>query len=114
MPRGLKKGYTNNPNGRPKGVPNKVTSNFRQAINELIDENWATIKKDLKSLEPKDRLMFMAKIFDYTIPKLQSTTIEATLENSKRLEEMNELQLNRLIDQLLEQDHNGANKKETT
>lgn len=33
------KGKTNNPNGRPKGVPNKVTKSVRAFIGEVIDKN---------------------------------------------------------------------------
>jgi hypothetical protein len=33
---GLHKGQTGNPNGRPKGSPNKVTAEWRAWINGLL------------------------------------------------------------------------------
>jgi len=71
---------TNNPNGRPKGVPNKVNASLREKITALIDKNWETVQNDLDSLEPKDRLNFMDKLLSYTLPKLQSVSVEGELE----------------------------------
>ena len=35
----MRKGKTNNPNGRPKGSPNKVTSDVKAFISDIIEEN---------------------------------------------------------------------------
>lgn len=65
------KGYTNNPNGRPKGTPNKVTSTIRNWIVELINENREQLQTDLSQLEPKDRLSFIEKLLPYILPKVE-------------------------------------------
>lgn len=57
----MEKGKTNNPNGRPKGTPNRVTSTIRSWIVDLINDNREQIQKDLKALDPKDRLSFIEK-----------------------------------------------------
>lgn len=74
---GLPKGHTNNANGRPKGSPNKTSKELREHISQFISHNLNTMQNDFDTLEsPKDRLMFMERLFQYTMPKLQAQSIE--------------------------------------
>lgn len=82
---GLNKGKTNNPNGRPRGCTNKVTTEMKGFLSDLIDDNRQQIKDDLKSLDPKDRLLILEKFMQYTIPKMQS--VEATIDYSRLSDE---------------------------
>lgn len=56
--------------GRQKGTPNKNTKPLRDWFLSLIDENRAQIEKDLKALEPKERLQWIEKILPYVLPKV--------------------------------------------
>lgn len=69
------KGQTGNPNGRPKGAGNKVTTEVRTWISGLIDANRKQIIKDLKALEPKDRLAAIEKLMAYVVPKVSTMQI---------------------------------------
>ena len=75
------KGHTNNPNGRPKGVPNKATSDLRQWVSALIDDNRSMIESDLKSItDPTQRLSILERYLQYSLPRLQSVSVEAQIE----------------------------------
>ena len=73
---GLPKGKTNNKAGRPVGSTNKDVKELRCFISEFVDNNLSTIQNDFDQLEPKDRLMFIERLFQYTLPKLQAQSIE--------------------------------------
>lgn len=70
----MKKGITNNPNGRPKGSLNKSTTEMRELVTNFVSANLTTIQADFDQLEPKERLLFLEKLLGYTLPKLQSVT----------------------------------------
>jgi hypothetical protein len=72
----LKKGETNNPNGRPKGAVNRTTTEIRNLFNELLSANLENIQNDIDKLDPKDRIAVLLKLSDFVIPKLQSTKME--------------------------------------
>ena len=72
----MEKGKTNNPNGRPKGTPNKITQDVRQWLSTVIDKNRRQMERDLKALEPKERLQMLEKLMQYVIPKQQAAALE--------------------------------------
>ncbi len=86
---GLHKGTTNNPNGRPKGKPNRTTDELRVMVQNFIDDNLQTLQADFDKLEPKDRLTFIERLLKHVLP--------APLQELDRLtdEQLDEL-INRL------------------
>lgn len=68
------KGHTGNPNGRPKGVPNKTTTTVRRWIVNLIQNNMEQFETDLLMMEPKERLDFISKLLPYILPKPEKPT----------------------------------------
>jgi hypothetical protein len=71
---------TNNPNGRPKGIPNKITNDLRQWGGEFIDGQREQIVRDWQALEPKDRIMMFEKLMRFVLPTLQATTLQTDFE----------------------------------
>lgn len=63
-----------NRQGRPAGSKNK--NELRDILTEIIGNELENINETLESLDPKERLDFIAKILPYALPKLTSTTIE--------------------------------------
>ena len=81
----FKKGKSGNPNGRKPGTPNRVTGDFRQRIQQLLDEQFDNLQTDFKALDPKERVNAFIRLLEYTTPKLQRT--ETTFDLSKLMEE---------------------------
>lgn len=74
----MEKGTTNNPFGRPKGATNKLARKTRELIAKFVDENFDTIMKDLKDLEPKDRVGAFINLLRYVVPPARDEADEET------------------------------------
>ena len=94
------KDHTGNPNGRPKGSPNKVTASMRSWLAELIDGNRAQIVSDLAALEPKDRLTMLERFMQYTLPKMQNIEQDVNLVDFNSL---SEAQIDALVARIIAQ-----------
>ena len=68
----FKKGESGNPNGRPKGSKDKATSSIRQKIEIFLNQKIEEIEQIWQELEAKDKLTFLSKLLEYTVPKLRS------------------------------------------
>lgn len=65
------KGHTNNPYGRPKGTPNKITSTVRMWLLDMINNNREKLEEDFLKLEPKERLQLIERFLPYLMPKVE-------------------------------------------
>lgn len=75
--------------GRIKGTPNKATKTIREKLSEVTSDYYNSDRffQDLAQLEPKDRVMVIERLTNYVAPKMQSTTIDAKVENRKTIED---------------------------
>ncbi len=99
---GLKPGMTNNAKGRKPGVPNKANRPLKENISNFLQSKWADIEKDFKKLEPRDRILFYEKLLSYFLPRLKS--IDQTIEVTQKLDSFTDSQLNKLIDNILQEE----------
>lgn len=68
-----KKGHTGNPNGRPKGIENKVTRDIKEAYRMLIESNLDNLTGWLEMIAAKDpekAIRIISDLSEYVIPKL--------------------------------------------
>jgi hypothetical protein len=65
------KGHTNNPNGRPKGTPNKLTSELRDTLKALIDIELENLPGVLAELPARERAELVVKLLPYVLPKVE-------------------------------------------
>ena len=75
----FKPGESGNPSGRKAGTRNKATINLRDAVQNLLTDNYSQILTDLKDLEPKDRINAYIKLLDFALPKLQRTEVKTDI-----------------------------------
>jgi len=68
----FEKGISGNPNGRPKGSPNRINEAIRQKIISFLDSNFDSIQNDLEKLEARDRVKFYINLLSFGLPKLKS------------------------------------------
>lgn len=87
--------------GRKLGTPNKVTSSVKEWLSRLIDKNRKQIERDLKQLEPKERLQVIEKLMQYVIPKQQAVSADVSMEK------LSNEQLDSLIEELTKGVDNG-------
>lgn len=66
--------------GRAKGTPNKTTSTVREWLSQLVDTNRKQIEKDLKGMDPAERVKLFALLLNYIIPKQQAVSVEASIQ----------------------------------
>jgi len=66
MAKGIKTG------GRTKGTPNKLTTELRTSLKNILSDEIKDIPTILQGLEPKDRLELTIKLMAFALPKVQS------------------------------------------
>ena len=67
--------------GRQKGTPNKVTASVKGWLSCLIDKNRKQIERDLKAVEPMERLQMIEKLMQYVVPKQQAIKAAVSFDN---------------------------------
>jgi hypothetical protein len=71
--------------GRPKGVPNKATTQFKEGLNNLFEYATPQMVTWLEQIDsPERRFDILAKFADYLYPKLARTEIQPLDQNGDK------------------------------
>ena len=91
-----KKGFkSNNPNGRPKGKPNKTTTELRLRIKTFLESNFEDLQESYIMLEPVQKLAFYQQLLKFAIPVMTSQDMKINFED------LTETQLNEIVNRLI-------------
>lgn len=66
--------------GRKKGTPNKSTSDLKNWLSGVLNDNRNQFEKDLKDLLPEERIKVLSGLFNYIIPKQQTLSVEEQIQ----------------------------------
>lgn len=100
-----KKGQTNNPHGRPKGVPNKMTREIRSSLKDSLLGHIESLDRLLLELEPRDRVDALAKLLIFVIPRLGDSHVTGQFElSAKSRQELNTLEDLDIPDAFIDED----------
>jgi len=88
-------GTINNPKGRGKGTPNKVTQELRERLKTLLTDSFETIVSDFEALEPVQRIAAFEKLLRYIIPIMSANDVKLNFED------LTENQLDEIITRLI-------------
>jgi hypothetical protein len=63
--------------GRQAGTPNKLTTEVRQTLKDILNREIERIPAHLESLPPKERLEFVYKMAPYVLPKVEAVSAKS-------------------------------------
>lgn len=96
-----KPGQSGNPKGRKKGTPNKVTSDVREGIRAIVNDNHEQFIENLSKLKPFEFCKIYIDLFPYIAPRLRAVDLSFDLERLTEAEL--DLIINRLKNSLTDE-----------
>ena len=61
---------------RPQGSSNRITSEIREKIQIILENEFDTIEDTLNQLTPKERMEVVLRLMKFAIPQLKEVAIQ--------------------------------------
>jgi hypothetical protein len=61
---------------RPQGSSNRITSEIREKIQIILENEFETIEDTLNQLTPKERMEVVLRLLKFAIPQLKEVSIQ--------------------------------------
>ena len=87
----FKKGESGNPKGRPKGAINRSTEQMKLTIARAVNNSLNSLQEDLERIrkeDPEKAIQLSTKLLEYTLPKMKSIDMTATMDITSKIEEI--------------------------
>ena len=65
-----------NRNGRPKGTPNKTTSEIKELFQLLLENNIEKLQNDFDMLKPNERIRYFLDLASFVVPKQKAIEVK--------------------------------------
>lgn len=93
----FKSGKSGNPEGRPKGSVNTITSLINERIDKILSDQFTPelVTEDLKDVKPYERLKLFMRLIEFVVPRMKSAELTVNFEK------FTDQDLDRIIDGLI-------------
>jgi len=93
----FEKGKSGNPEGRLPGSPNKITQAVKKKIEDVLNTHFSpeSLAKDLKAIEPYERLKLFMRLIEFVVPRMRSTDLKMEFQA------LSDEDLDRIIQELI-------------
>lgn len=77
------------------GSPNRTKKDLEQRVKELVEGNITRVKRDIKTMKPRERVRAIVDLMKYVLPAKRAVDSSILIEN------LSDDQLDRIIEEIL-------------
>lgn len=79
-------GQSGNPNGRPKGIKNKLSGEIKEKLQRIGIKSLGRLEEDLESMQPYQRWTILSKLMPYMTTTVSKLEVDNKYEGDVRIQ----------------------------